>query len=69
MYVGTHSDDNMNRWTDGRMILIGDAAHAIPPHLGQGTAMALEDSVSILTTVYNGEEKPITTYRLLWRHF
>ena len=32
-------------WWKGRAILIGDAAHATTPHLGQGAAMAIEDAV------------------------
>ena len=32
-------------WYKGRVILIGDAAHATTPHLGQGAGMAIEDSV------------------------
>lgn len=32
-------------WHRGRVVLIGDAAHAITPHLGQGAAQAVEDSV------------------------
>jgi len=32
-------------WQRGRVALIGDAAHATSPHVGQGAAMALEDSV------------------------
>jgi len=31
-------------WNRGRVVLIGDAAHAIPPTLAQGAAMALEDA-------------------------
>ncbi|KAJ6028136.1 hypothetical protein N7540_003712 [Penicillium herquei] len=31
------------RWSTGRCLLLGDAAHAMQPHLGQGTSMALED--------------------------
>jgi 2-polyprenyl-6-methoxyphenol hydroxylase-like FAD-dependent oxidoreductase len=32
-------------WHKGRVILIGDAAHATTPHLGQGAAQAIEDAV------------------------
>ncbi|KAJ5689094.1 hypothetical protein N7462_003486 [Penicillium macrosclerotiorum] len=30
-------------WSKGRCLLIGDAAHAMPPHASQGYSMALED--------------------------
>ncbi|MGC3980351.1 MAG: FAD-dependent oxidoreductase [Steroidobacteraceae bacterium] len=32
-------------WYRGRVILIGDAVHATTPHLGQGSAQAVEDAV------------------------
>lgn len=32
-------------WYHGRVLLIGDAAHATTPHMGQGAAQALEDAV------------------------
>jgi 2-polyprenyl-6-methoxyphenol hydroxylase-like FAD-dependent oxidoreductase len=32
-------------WFKGRVLLIGDAAHAATPHLAQGAAMAIEDAV------------------------
>lgn len=32
-------------WNRGRVVLIGDAAHACPPTLAQGAAQALEDAV------------------------
>jgi 2-polyprenyl-6-methoxyphenol hydroxylase-like FAD-dependent oxidoreductase len=32
-------------WGKGRIMLIGDAAHASTPHLAQGAAMAIEDAV------------------------
>jgi 2-polyprenyl-6-methoxyphenol hydroxylase-like FAD-dependent oxidoreductase len=32
-------------WHRGRMVLIGDAAHATSPHVGQGGAMAMEDAL------------------------
>lgn len=32
-------------WYRGRVVLIGDAAHATTAHMGQGAAMAIEDAV------------------------
>ena len=32
-------------WYRDRIVLIGDAAHATTPHLGQGSAQAAEDAV------------------------
>jgi 2-polyprenyl-6-methoxyphenol hydroxylase-like FAD-dependent oxidoreductase len=32
-------------WYQGRVLLIGDAAHATTPHLANGAAMAIEDAV------------------------
>lgn len=34
-------------WTHGRVVLIGDAAHAMTPHAAQGGAMAIEDAITL----------------------
>jgi FAD-dependent urate hydroxylase len=34
----------LDEWYRGRVILIGDAAHAGPPHMGEGGCMAMEDA-------------------------
>jgi 2-polyprenyl-6-methoxyphenol hydroxylase-like FAD-dependent oxidoreductase len=35
------------QWSSGRIGLIGDAAHATTPNLGQGGAMAIEDALTL----------------------
>ncbi|RZA16890.1 MAG: 2-polyprenyl-6-methoxyphenol hydroxylase, partial [Proteobacteria bacterium] len=41
-------------WFKGRVLLIGDAAHATTPHLGQGAGMAIEDAL-VLSMELAGE--------------
>jgi len=41
----THSLGHLPVWHSGRMIVIGDAAHAPTPSSGQGASLAIEDAV------------------------
>lgn len=36
---------SLSTWRKGPVVLIGDAAHATSPHVGQGASMALEDAI------------------------
>ena len=38
-------------WHHGRVLLIGDAAHASTPFMGQGGAMAMQDAVALATAL------------------
>ena len=37
------------QWSHGRVTLLGDAAHAMTPNLGQGACVAIEDAVVLAT--------------------
>ena len=39
--------DPLPRWTEGRVTLLGDAAHPMLPYLAQGACMAIEDAYSV----------------------
>ncbi len=44
------------RWSLGRVLLLGDAAHAVAPHSGQGAAMAFEDAVVLASALAAGTD-------------
>lgn len=44
-------------WHRGRVVLIGDAAHATTPHLAQGASIAIEDGVLLGQLL--GQNKPV----------
>ncbi|HEV7574925.1 MAG TPA: FAD-dependent monooxygenase [Caldimonas sp.] len=39
--------DPLPRWSEGRVTLLGDAAHPMLPYLAQGACMAIEDGYSV----------------------
>jgi len=54
----------LEHWYKGRICLIGDAAHGISPHIGQGASLALED-----TAVLAGLLKTHADHRLAFQAF
>jgi FAD-dependent urate hydroxylase len=44
-YLEIHDLPPLSRWSQGRVTLLGDAAHATAPTLGQGGCQAMEDAV------------------------
>jgi 2-polyprenyl-6-methoxyphenol hydroxylase-like FAD-dependent oxidoreductase len=45
IHVGPFEWMDLDRWYTGRVVLIGDAAHAGPPNMAEGGCMALEDAL------------------------
>ncbi len=43
--------DPIESWCKGRVTLLGDAAHAMLPHIGQGACMAIEDGYALADLV------------------
>ncbi|HEX2446650.1 MAG TPA: FAD-dependent monooxygenase [Methyloceanibacter sp.] len=39
--------DNLRRFSEGRIALLGDAAHPVLPYLAQGAALAIEDAATL----------------------
>ncbi|MFG1357639.1 FAD-dependent monooxygenase [Xanthobacter pseudotagetidis] len=44
---GLYDIDPLARWGEGRVTLLGDAAHAMLPFLAQGAAQAIEDAAAL----------------------
>lgn len=56
--------DPLPRWTKGRVILIGDAAHAMLPTQGQGASQAIEDAEALQAFLSDLEGGPVAEDRV-----
>lgn len=43
--------DPIDNWIDGRVALLGDAAHPMMQYMAQGACMAMEDAVALVETI------------------
>jgi 2-polyprenyl-6-methoxyphenol hydroxylase-like FAD-dependent oxidoreductase len=48
----------LDRWYDRRVVLVGDAAHATLPHMGQGGSLAVEDALVLADELAGAETLP-----------
>jgi salicylate hydroxylase len=46
---GLYDREPLPRWSNGRLTLLGDAAHSMLPHMGQGANQSIEDAVALAT--------------------
>jgi 2-polyprenyl-6-methoxyphenol hydroxylase-like FAD-dependent oxidoreductase len=54
----------LKRWSAGRVAIIGDAAHALPPNIGQGGGCAMMNALSL--AVYLEGENDVATALQTW---
>jgi len=54
----------LKRWSAGRVAIIGDAAHALPPNIGQGGGCAMMNALSL--AVYLERENDIASALETW---
>src|SRR6185503_9532360 len=48
----------LKRWSSGRVAVIGDAAHAIPPNIGQGAGCAMMNALSLAVYLEKNRQVP-----------
>ena len=53
---------SLPQWFTNHIVLMGDAAHAVTPHSGQGASMAIEDAL-VLAACLETEVTPVAAFR------
>jgi 2-polyprenyl-6-methoxyphenol hydroxylase-like FAD-dependent oxidoreductase len=63
-YFSSIEEVALPRWVNGRVVLIGDAAHATSPNMAQGASMAIEDALVLAEALATHATAPsaLTTF-------
>lgn len=59
IFHGYYNDLRMEKWHKGRVVLVGDAAHAILPTAGGGVSMAMESAAVLVDELCRADSKYI----------
>ena len=54
----------LKSWSSGRVVVLGDAAHALPPNIGQGAGCSMMNGLSL--AYYLDREKDMATALRIW---
>jgi salicylate hydroxylase len=52
----------MERWSAGRVVLVGDACHPMLPFMAQGAVMAIEDSITLARALAASRDDHVTAF-------
>ncbi|WP_245906460.1 FAD-dependent monooxygenase [Mycolicibacterium palauense] len=64
---GIYDREPLPRWSSERITLLGDSAHAVVPHLGQGANQAIEDAVTLAVLLDNCTPADVSTRLRLYQ--
>lgn len=56
---GLYDREPLPRWSRGRLTLLGDAAHPMLPHAGQGANQAIEDGIALATILAQADRASV----------
>ena len=51
-------------WSQGNIVVLGDACHPMKPHMGQGAGMAIEDAAMLVRCLKAHEDDPARAFTL-----
>ncbi|KAG5963915.1 hypothetical protein E4U57_005783 [Claviceps arundinis] len=57
---GLYERNELPTWIHGRLVLVGDSAHAMLPHQGQGGSQSIEDAIVLSLTLAAAAASPPT---------